>query len=108
MKFGCAFLFLFLCFCSSLVSCASGPATLHRQLVPVWREYTALPGKRALAIAGVPGRGPWVTAASGGHEAVRNAKVSALEVCAERRQVRRMQAECVLYAIGDRIVWRGR
>ena len=72
MKFGCAFLFLSLCFCSSLVSCASGPATVHRQLVPVWREYTALPGKRALAIAGVPGRGPWVTAASGGHVAAIN------------------------------------
>ena len=108
MKFGCAFLFLSLCFCSSLVSCASGPATVHRQLVPVWREYTALPGKRALAIAGVPGRGPWVTAASGGHAAAINARASALEACAKRRQVRRMQAECVLYAVGDRIVWRGR
>lgn len=61
-----------------------------------------------MAIAGDPQHGRWVTAVSAGHATREQAEAGALTECRRRRGVRRMQAACVLYAVGDEIVWRGR
>jgi hypothetical protein len=89
------------------LACASEVASPHPDLAPVWRDFLALPEQRALAIAGDPGRDRWVTAASGGHATRAGAEVEALSQCQIRRGARRIQAECVLYAVGDENVWRG-
>ena len=91
-----------------LIACASDGASPHPDLAPVWRDYRALPAERALAIAGDPARDRWVTGASGGHATRGEAEAEALRQCRARRGARRMQAACVLYAVGDEIVWRGR
>jgi hypothetical protein len=91
-----------------LLACASDGASPHPDLAPVWREFLALPAERALAIAGDPRRDRWVTAASAGHATRDEAETAALAQCRMRRGMRRIQAACVLYAVGDKIVWRGR
>ena len=91
-----------------LLACASGVASPHPDLAPVWRKFLALPEQRALAIAGDPRRDRWVIAASAGHATREQAQAAALAECQKRRGQRRMQAACVLYAVGDEIVWRGR
>lgn len=91
-----------------VLACASDGALPHPDLVRVWREFLALPAQRALAIAGDPGRDHWVAAYSGGHATRDAAEAEALSECQTRRGINRMQAECVLYAVGDEIVWRGR
>jgi hypothetical protein len=90
-----------------LLACASPDASPHPALESAWHNYRTLPAQRALAIAGDPRRGPWVTAASGGNATRGDAEADALTECRVRRAARRMQAECVLYAVGDEIVWRG-
>ncbi len=89
------------------VGCASSDALPHPDLAPVWRDYLALPAERALAIAGDPRRDRWVAGASSGHDTRNRAESEALRECQKRRGMRRMQAACVLYAVGDEIVWRG-
>ena len=91
-----------------LLACASDGATPHAELTRTWHEFLSLPAERAIAIAGDPRRGPWVTAASGGHATRDEAVAEALRRCQARREARRMQAECVLYGVGSEIVWRGR
>jgi len=91
-----------------LLSCASDGATPPPDLAKVWRDFLALPAERALAIAGDPRRDRWVTAASAGHATREQAEAEALSECRNRRGMRRMQAACVLYAVGDEIVWQGR
>ncbi len=91
-----------------LLACASDGASPHPDLVPLWREFLTLPAERALAIAGDPRRDRWVAGASGGHATRDEAEAGALLQCRMRRGVRRMQAACVLYAVGDEIVWQGR
>jgi hypothetical protein len=76
--------------------------------MPTWRDYLALPAQRAIAIAGNPRRDRWVVGASSGLETRAQAESEALFECQRRRGLRRIQAECVLYAVGDEIVWRGR
>lgn len=49
-----------------------------------------------------------MTGASGGHAKLEEAEAEALAQCRIRRAARRMQAACVLYAVEDEIVWRGR
>jgi hypothetical protein len=63
--------------------------------------------ERALAIAGDPRGDRWVTGASGGHPSSAEAQESALLQCRMRRVARRLQEACVLYAVGDEIVWHG-
>jgi len=91
-----------------LLACASDGALPHRDLAPAWRDFLALPAERALAIAGDPGRDRWVAGFSGGHATRGQAEAAALLECRRRRGMRRLQAACVLYAVGDEIVWRGR
>ena len=61
-----------------------------------------------MAIAGDPKKGPWVTTSSGGHATREDASNEALRRCRVRRGANRMQAACVIYAVGREIVWRGR
>jgi hypothetical protein len=89
------------------LSCASAGDLPHPDLSAPWRSYQKLPAERALAIAGDPRRDRWVTGASGGHASSSDAQASALLQCRMRRAARRMQDACVLYAVGDEIVWRG-
>jgi hypothetical protein len=90
-----------------LLACASDGASPHPDLAVVWRDFLAMPAQRALAIAGDPRRDRWVTAASAGHATRDQAEAEALSECRIRRGMRRMQAACVLYAVGDEIVWQG-
>ena len=91
-----------------LFACASRGPSPHPDLAAAWQDYQKLPVQRALAIAGDPTRDHWVTGASGGHATLEQAEAEALAQCQIRRGARRMQAACVLYAVGDEIVWRGR
>ena len=91
-----------------LLACASGGPSPHPDLASAWRDFLALPAERALAIAGDPGRDRWVTGASGGHATREQAEAEALAQCRIRRAARRMQDACVLYAVRNEIVWRGR
>jgi len=91
-----------------LLACATDRTSHHPDLASVWRDFLTLPAERALAIAGDPRRDRWVTAASAGHATRKQAEADALAQCRVRREMRRMQAACVLYAVGDEIVWRSR
>ena len=91
-----------------LLACASGGISPHLDLAPVWGDYVTLPAERALAIAGDPRRDRWVTGTSGGQATREQAEAAALAQCRAQRAARRMQAQCVLYAVGDEIVWQGR
>jgi hypothetical protein len=82
---------------------AEGPKP-HRALKGLWRDYSKLAPKRALAIAGRPDR-QWVAGAAGGHSSDEAAQTAALAECAKHRKERRMQSPCRLYAVGRRIVW---
>jgi hypothetical protein len=86
---------------------APGTASPHPHLSPIWRDYLEMPAERALAIAGDPRRDRWVAGSSGGHETRERAEAEALLQCRIRRGRRRMQEPCVLYAVGDEILWRG-
>jgi hypothetical protein len=90
-----------------LLSCASDGAAPHPDLAAVWRDFQALPPERALAIAGDPRRDRWVVGISAGHATRDEAETEALAQCRMRRALRRMQAACVLYAVGDEITWPG-
>jgi hypothetical protein len=95
----------------ALVACArssSPPPPPHRELAPIWREYRELKAERALAIAGELRHDHWVAGASGGHATRGEAEARALVECRRRRAQRRMQAPCLLYAVGDEVTWPGR
>ena len=79
----------------------------HPGIDAIWRQYVELPRQRALAIAGDP-NGLWVGAAAGGAAAQTEASERALGECRRKRAQRRMQAPCLLYAVGDDIIWSGR
>jgi len=91
-----------------LLACASEGPKPPPSLTALWREFLSLPAERALAIAGDPRHGPWVGGASGGQATRDDAEAEAISRCLMRRAQRRMEAACVLYAVGDEIVWRGR
>ncbi len=94
--------------CAAVFSaCAAGPAAPHHALAPVWRDYSALPEQRALAIAGELRHDRWVAGASGGHALPGEAEAAALRECQRRRVQQRMQAPCRVYAVGDEVVWPG-
>ncbi len=91
-----------------LLACASDGVSPPPDLAVAWRDFVAMPAQRAMAIAGDPQRDRWVFGASGGHATRGQAEAEAIRQCRVRRGMRRMQAACVLYAVGDEIVWRGR
>ncbi len=93
--------------CAQLACASSGPGP-PAPLKRLWREYLELPDQRALAIAGDPETSRWVAGASGGHGSRDEAEQEALAECKRRRALRRMQAPCRLYAVGDEIVWEAR
>lgn len=77
----------------------------QRQLGRVWHDYRALPEQRALVVAGDLRRQRWVSGASGGHASAADAEEAALQECKRRRALRRIQAPCLVYAVGDEVVW---
>jgi hypothetical protein len=86
-------------------ACARSPSPPDSELEPLWREYRALPAERALAIAGELHFDRWVAGASGGHASRDDAEAGALRECGKRRAQRRMQSPCLVYAVGDEVVW---
>ena len=90
-----------------LSACAYAGPLPHTNLEPTWRDYLALPAERALAVAGDPRGDRWVAGYSGGNATRDRAEVEALLKCQELRGFRRLQAPCLLYAVGDEIVWQG-
>jgi hypothetical protein len=91
------------------IACASdGDFTPHTDLAPIWRDFLAMPAQRAMAIAGDPRRDRWIVGMTGGHRERGQAEAEAIRQCKLRRGVRRMQAACVLYAVGSEIVWQSR
>jgi len=99
--------------CGWIVGCAaSGPtsesAVPHPALKALWRDYRQLPAHRALAIAGDLSRQRWIAGATGGRASPGEAEAAALRECRKQRAKARMQDACVLYAIGNELVWTGR
>jgi hypothetical protein len=89
---------------------SSGCATQRApapELANVWSDYVRMPDQRALALAGELRRNRWVVGAAGGRETSAEAQAVALEECQVRRQRKRMQDPCKLYAIGNEVVWPG-
>jgi len=93
------------CALALLLGCTTHGPKPHRNLTRLWRQYVDLPGERAIAVAGDPRRPRWVAALSAGHATAAEAEAGAIRECQRRREVQRMQAACVLYAVGDEIVW---
>jgi hypothetical protein len=89
---------------ASFACVPSPPLQPHRGIESLWRQFTALPRERALALAGDP-NGVWVAGAAGGAATRREAEQLALEQCHARRLERRLQVPCLLYATGEKIVW---
>ena len=96
------------CIALGFLACAwRDPDLPHPDLAELWRDYKALPEHRALAIAGDYRRDRWVAGASGRHASSQDAKTEALRECEKRRVERRFRAACLLYAVGDEVVWTG-
>ena len=93
---------------AAVLGCSSPGEPPHPNLTAAWRSFLALPAERAMAIAGDPRRDRWVTAASAGHPSKGQAEEGALSECRKRREARRIQASCVLYAAGSEVVWQDR
>lgn len=45
--------------------------------------------------------------ASGGHDSLAGSEEAAVSACRTRRAARRLRTACVIYAVGDEIVWTG-
>ena len=91
---------------SLAVACISNPSREqpHRGIERLWSDFIALPQQRALALAGDPD-GIWVAGAGSGEPSQAAAEKTALAACAAKRDARRMQSPCLLYATGEKIVW---
>jgi hypothetical protein len=72
----------------------------------LWHRYRELAPQRALAIAGDP-ESVWVGGTAAGLSSAEEAEAQALAVCRRQRARRRMQAPCVLYAIGNEVTVEG-
>ena len=91
------------------IACAmDGDFVPHPDLAPIWQDFLAMHAERAMAIAGDPRRDRWVVGITGGHAERAQAEAEAIRQCRVKRGVRRMQAACELYAVGDEIVWQSR
>jgi len=95
------------CLAALLSACAYAGPLPHPNLEPTWRDYLALPAERALVVAGDPRGDRWVTGYSGGNATRDQAEAEALVKCKRLRGFYRLQAPCLLYAVGDEIVWQG-
>ena len=91
-----------------VIACAARPTVPDASLAEVWQEYSELPDRRALAVAGSLRHERWVAGASGGHATQAAAVESALRECRARRLRQRTPSACQVYAVGEEIVWPGR
>jgi hypothetical protein len=96
---------LFFALLVAISGCQGGPPKTPPEIAILWRDYSAMPDQRALAIAGELRRNRWVAGAAGGRETSAEAQSIALQECQVRRQRQRMQDPCRLYAVGDEVVW---
>lgn len=85
-------------------ACTGASRPPHPGMNAFWREYSAMPPYRALAVAGDPDS-HWVGAASSSAATQIEAEQGALAECRRKRAQRRMQAPCRLYAVGGEVVW---
>lgn len=88
----------------ALVACTSSGPKKNR-FEREFQRYLSMPNQKAMAIAGDP-NGRWVygygyAAGSSGH-----AEVTAMEACNRRRNSLGPDAECSVYAIGSKVVWK--
>jgi hypothetical protein len=90
-----------------LGACAGRQKAPHAGIASLWREYQSVPEQRAMALAGDPNK-VWIGAVAGGAVEREEAEERALAECRRRRQARRMQAPCLVYASGDEVLWRNR
>jgi hypothetical protein len=72
-----------------------------------WKDYTELPGFKALAVAGDLG-GKYVSGWTSEYCEQQSATADALKNCEQRRRDRRIAGQCWVYAIGDEIYQGGR
>jgi hypothetical protein len=87
---------------ASLPSCASDGVEHPLERAELWHRYRELADVRVLAIAGDP-EGVWVAGVAAGLASAAEAEREALAVCERRRAQRRMQAPCVVYAVGSEV-----
>lgn len=97
-----------LCSFITAIGCAHPAAVrIPGELEDVWGEYLELEPHKAMMIAGSPDRKHWVAGVVGGFETAAEAMAAARSECADRRSKHRIQAQCVPFAEGEKLVWRG-
>lgn len=92
------------------LACAGTPSyQKHPQpnLEATWDEYVDLPDHKAIVVAGSLRGSRWVAAVVAKQPDAARALEAAMTECGKRRTTSRVQAQCVPYAEGEKIVWRG-
>jgi hypothetical protein len=90
--------------CTALtLACSTDARSSHPlERTEIWQRYLDLSDSKALAIAGYPDEA-WVAGSAGAQPTAAAAKSAALEECARQRARHRMQAPCILYALGAEV-----
>jgi len=83
----------------ALLSSCQGPRAESSSFTPIWRDYTRLASHRALATAGRLEGNRWVVGIAAGMPSAAAASEKALDECRKQRRQRRMQSQCVVYAV---------
>ena len=88
-------------------ACAASPRRSAHPLerTSLWMRYADLADARALALAGDPDIF-WVAGVAAGLDSAAEAQQEAMSACQQRRKQRRMKAQCMMYAVGSKVVWR--
>lgn len=92
--------------CCLLVAACASPGEKRSRFEREFQRYLSLPNQKVMAIAGDPD-GRWVYGYGYAHRSSGQAEVAAIEQCNLRRRSVGPEAECVVYAIGSRVVWEG-
>lgn len=86
-----------------LAACASSSPPKSR-FEREFQRYLSLPNQKVMAIAGDP-EGRWVYGYGYAFMSSGQAEVAAIEQCRTRRRQVGPDTECVVYAVGGRVVW---
>ena len=97
-------LMLVLALASIPLGCGTPGAANPLERTEFWHQYREFPDARAIAIAGNPAA-VWVGGAAAGLATTGEAEREALAECERRRARRRLQAPCVVYAVGSEVKW---
>lgn len=84
-------------------SCTNGPRPSRFELA--YQRYLSLPHQRAFVIAGDP-EGIWVGGYGYGYRSALKAQDRAMELCNVRKHRVGEDAKCVVYALGNKVVWK--